>query len=179
MFDCNFAFHWMQIFHWLQIGGIEMSRNTSPAFQLNPEFPPSVRSLWRLFLVCNVASLFCHVWEVRSLKIGFWMEEWSTLCMNYMGPSTEVEVTIKVCIKMNKLIEIQGKLRIWRALQCIKVGNDAFSCLSKLERSSAYVSPFLSSWRWCAVVLLNNLLKDIVLTCSSNNGKSMNGDVND
>ena len=39
-------------------------------------------------------------------------EEWSTLCMNYMGPSTEVEVTIKVCIKMNKLIEIQGKLRI-------------------------------------------------------------------
>ena len=23
------------------------------------------------------------------------MEEWSTLCINYMGPSTEVEVTFK------------------------------------------------------------------------------------
>ena len=102
MFDCNFAFHWMQIFHWTQIGGIEMSRNTSPAFQLNPEFPPSALSLWRLFLVCNVASLFCHVWEVRSLKIGFWMEEWSTLCINYMGPSTEVEVTIKTTINLQQ-----------------------------------------------------------------------------
>ena len=80
---------------------------------------------------------------------------------------------------MNNLIEIQRKLMIWRALQCIKVGNDAFSCLSKLERGSAYVSPSLSWWRWCAVVLLNNLSKDRFNVFFQNGRKSMNGDADD
>ena len=30
------------------------------------------------------------------------MEEWSTLCMNYMGPSTEMEVTIKMTISLHQ-----------------------------------------------------------------------------
>ena len=33
-------------------------------------------------------------------------EEWSTLCMNYMGPSKEVEVTIKKTISLHQYEQV-------------------------------------------------------------------------